>query len=125
MKLSPDGKSFVYFRSDSPTNSYILGILDIQSGKEMVLWRISEADAPGGISEPQWVSDGKYIMVVKNLTQGTELWRFPVAAGPGEKLYFSPMKSTAFTMHPSGNRMAFTQYRLNYELWALENFLPK
>jgi Tol biopolymer transport system component len=125
MKLSPDGTRFVYFRNDSPTKSYVLGILDIKSGKEMVLWQVPEADAPGGISEPKWIPDGKYVLVTRDLNQGSELWRFPVAGGPGEKLYFSPMKSAGFAMHPSGNRMAFTQYRWNFELWALENFLPK
>jgi Tol biopolymer transport system component len=125
MKLSPDGTHFVFYRSDVQTKSYKLDILDIQSGKELVLWQVPEADAPGGISEPQWTPDGKYILVKKNLSQETELWRFPATGGPGEKIYFSPEKSMDFTLHPDGNRMAFTQYRMNYELWVLENFLPK
>lgn len=125
MKLSPDGTRFVYFRNDSPSKSYVLGVLDIKSGKELVLWQVPEADTPGGISEPNWTPDGKYILATRNLNQGSELWRLPAAGGPGEKLYSSPMKSTRFTMHPSGDRMAFTQYSWNYELWALENFLPK
>ena len=122
MKLSPDGTRFVYFRNDRPTQSYVLGILDIQSGKELELWRVPEAD--GGISAPTWAPDGKHVLVGRDLKQGAELWRFPAAGGPGEKLHFSPESTWGFVMHPSGKRVAFTQSRRNYELWVLENFLP-
>ena len=124
MKISPDGTRFVYFRNDRPTKSYVLGILDLQSGKELELWRVPEADSPD-ISGPTWAPDGKHVLVAKSLKQGSELWRFPAAGGPGEKLHFSPEESWGFVMHPSGKRMAFTQSRSNYELWVLENFLPE
>ncbi|HBE40599.1 MAG TPA: hypothetical protein DDW27_05240 [Bacteroidales bacterium] len=124
MKISSDGTRFVYFRNDRPTKSYVLGILDIKSGKESELWRVPEADSPE-ISGPTWAPDGKHILVAKSLKQGSELWRFPVDGGPGEKLYSNPESTWGFVMHPSGKRMAFTQSRTNYELWVLENFLPK
>jgi Tol biopolymer transport system component len=125
MKISPDGTRFVYFRNDMPTKSYMLGILDIQSGKELELCRFSGADSPGGIIGPRWVPDGKHVLVAISPKQGTELWRFPVAGGPGEKIYFFPKWTWGFVMHPSGKRMAFTQSQDNWELWVLENFLPK
>ncbi|MBL7189143.1 MAG: PD40 domain-containing protein [Phycisphaerae bacterium] len=124
MKISPDGTRFVYFRNDRPTKSYVLGILDLQSGKELELWRVPEADSPD-ISGPTWAPDGRHVLVAKSLKQGSELWRFPAAGGPGEKLHFSPESTWGFVMHPSGKRMAFTQSRTNYELWVLENFLPE
>jgi Tol biopolymer transport system component len=126
MKISPDGTRFVYFLNDKPTKSYVLGILDIQSGKELELWRVSGTDYPGGISDPSWAPDGRHVMVVAgSFKQGTELWRFPTAGGPGEKVYSSPEATSGFVMHPSGKRMAFTQSLINFELWVLENFLPK
>ena len=88
MKISPDGTRFVYFRNDRPTKSYVLGILDIQSGKELELWRVPEAD--GGISGPTWAPDGRHVLVARRPRQGAELWRFPAAGGPGERLHFSP-----------------------------------
>jgi Tol biopolymer transport system component len=125
MRISPDGTRFVYFLNDRPTKSYVLGILDIQSGKELELWRVPGADYPGGISGPTWAPDGRHVLLVAiSLKQGNELWRFPAANGPGEKLYFSPEATWGFVMHPSGKRMAFTQNRINFELWVLENFLP-
>jgi Tol biopolymer transport system component len=124
MQISPDGTRFVYFWNDRPAKSYGLGILDIQSGKKLELWRVPEADAPTGIVAFAWTPDGRHVLVARNLTQGTELWRFPAAGGPGEKLHFFPDTTWGFAMHPSGKRMAFTQNRPNYELWVLENFLP-
>ncbi|MCJ7588603.1 MAG: hypothetical protein MUQ00_11995 [Candidatus Aminicenantes bacterium] len=123
MKLSPDGTRFVYVRKDKPTKSHVLGILDLQSGKALEFWRVPEADSPY-IETPAWMPDGKHVVVAKSLKQGSELWRFPAAGGPGEKLHFFPEYTRGFAVHPSGKRMAFTQTRTNYELWVLENFLP-
>jgi len=123
MKISPDGTRFVYTRADRSTKSHVLGILDIQSDKELELWRVPEADSPS-LEDPAWTPDGRHVLVARNLKQGAELWRFPAAGGPGEKLHFFPEESWGFVMHPSAKRMAFTQSRTNYELWVLENFLP-
>jgi len=123
MKISPDGTRFVYYRNDRPAKSRVLGILDIQSGKELELWRVPEADSPS-IGTPAWTPDGKHVLVGRDLKQGAELWRFPAAGGPGEKLHFFPEPTWGFVMHPSGKRMAFTQGRAKYEVWVLENFLP-
>jgi Tol biopolymer transport system component len=123
MKISPDGTRFVYTRADGSTKSHVLGILDIQSDKELEFWRVPEADSPS-LEDPAWTPDGRHVVVARNLKQGTELWRFPAAGGPGEKLHFFPESTWGLVMHPSGKRMAFTQSRTNYELWVLENFLP-
>ena len=124
MKISPDGTRFAYFRSDGPTKSYVIGILDLQSGRELELWRVPEAESME-ISGIAWAPDGRHVLVTRSLKQGTELWRLPSVGGPGEKLHFFPDLSMGFAMHPSGKRMAITQLRMNYELWVLENFLPK
>jgi Tol biopolymer transport system component len=123
MQISPDGTRFVYYRKDIPDKSNVLGILDLQSDKELELWRVPLADSPG-IGSPTWTPDGKYVLVGKDLKQGTELWRFPATGGPGEKLHSFPRSTWGFSVHPSGKRMAFTQMLTNYELWVLENFLP-
>lgn len=125
MKISSDGSRFAYFRHDMPDKSYMVGIMDIQSGKELRSWPIPEKEAPGGIWGVSWTPDGKYILVDRSLIKGSELWRYPVEGGQGEKLHFFPYESYGFEMHPDGNRIAFTQNKTNYELWVMENFLPK
>jgi Tol biopolymer transport system component len=123
MQISPDGTRFVYQRRDMAAKSNVLGILDLQSDKELELWRVPQAESPG-IGSPTWTPDGNYVLVGKDLKQGTELWRFPAAGGPGEKLHSFPQSTMRFVLHPSGKRMAFTQPRTSFELWVLENFLP-
>jgi len=125
MKISPDGARFVYFRNDKPSKSFVLGILDIQSGKELELWRVSGVEYPGGIDGITWAPDGKYVLVSISQKMGNELWRIPVTGGTSEKLYFFPESTWGFVMHPSGKRIAFAQSRINFELWVMENFLPK
>jgi Tol biopolymer transport system component len=124
MKISSDGNRFVYYRNDMPNKSYVVGILDIQSGKELELWRIPEADGID-LSDPIWTPDERYVIVAKLSMHDTELWRIPVTGGPGEKLHIFPENTYDFVMHPNGNQLAFTQYQVNNELWVLENFLPK
>jgi Tol biopolymer transport system component len=124
MKISSDGTRFVYYRNDMLDKSYVVGILDIESGRELELWRVPETDATD-MSDPIWTPDGKYVLIGRSLLQGTELWRFPVTGGPGEKLYFFPEYSFGFVMHPNRNQLAFTKSISNSQLWVLENFLPK
>jgi Tol biopolymer transport system component len=119
IRISPDGTRFVYVRFDLPTRSSVLGILDIQSGKELELWR-----GPEDMSHAKWTPDGRHVLVTRFLKEASELWRFPAAGGPCEKLHFFPEQAFGFNVHPSGKRMAFTQSRTNYEVWVLENFLP-
>ena len=125
MQISPDGSRFVYYRYrlDITAKSSVLGILDLQADKELELWRVPEADSLG-IGSPTWTPDGRYVLVGKNFKQGSELWRFPAAGGPGEKVHSFPESTWRFVVHPSGKRMAFTQSLVNFELWVLENFLP-
>jgi len=127
MKISADGTRFAYFRVDKPNKSYVVAIMDIQSCKEMEIWSVPETDASGSvwIWAVTWTPDGKNILADRSNKQGSELWRLPVAGGPGEKLHFFPEESMGFVMHPDGKRIAFTQNRTSYELWMLENFLPK
>ncbi len=126
MDISPDGTRFVYIRGDGQAKSYVLGIMDIQSGKELELWHIPEADAPGGIMSPRWTPDGKYVLLI---TFGSKndcaLWRFSATGGPGEKLCLFPRATWRLEMHPGGDRMAITQDVASWELWVMENFLAK
>jgi Tol biopolymer transport system component len=125
IKISPDGTRFVYFMNDKPAKSFVLGILDIQSGKELELWRVPGTEYPGGIDGNTWAPDGKNVLVSLNQKMGNELWRVPATGGPAEKLYFFPESTWGIVMHPSGERIAFAQSRINFELWVLENYLPK
>jgi len=120
MKISKDGNRFVYDRIDSPTKTYVLGILNLLTGMEQVLLRDSI-----GLSDPTWTADDQHVLVNKSLRHGSEFWRIPVSGGLAEKLYSSPDYCWGYAMHPSGTRVAFTKQHTNYELWVLENFLPK
>jgi Tol biopolymer transport system component len=123
LTISPDGTRLAYVRRNGPTKSMILYVRDVGSGEVSELWRMSEADGVA-IRTPAWTPDGRYLLVAKDLKQGSELWRVPSNGGPAERLHFFSDSTGGFVVHPSGTRMAFTQERKTYELWVLENFLP-
>jgi Tol biopolymer transport system component len=133
MRLSPDGTRLAYVRTDRDTNSQVLGVLDLQSGRELEVWRLGLTEgAPVGaqgidtlpIKSPAWTPDGRFLLVGRDMKPGTELWRFPATGGQGERLHFFPELTWGFVVHPGGAEMAFTQRRTTWELWVLENLLP-
>jgi len=134
MKISPEGRRFAYVRTDKPGNSDVLGVLDLQSRKELELWRVPLPDSAAIgtttgmethlLKAPAWTPDGRHVLAGRDLKPGTELWRFPAAGGPGEKLHVFAETTSGFVLHPSRTRLAFTQRRPSFELWELENFLP-
>ena len=69
--------------------------------------------SPGTIYGVTWTPDGKYVLVDRNLKQGRELWRYLAEGGPGEKLHLFPENTYGFVMHPNGNQLAYTQYKVN------------
>ncbi len=67
-----------------------------------------------------WTPDGRYIMFGK---QPDELWRLPAEGGKPQKLL--AMDGLAnISIHPDGQRIAFTGGKEEWEVWAMENFLP-
>ena len=57
-----------------------------------------------------------------------DLVRLPAVPTTGGKPVSSGLKMPdlrQLSIHPDGNRIAFTSVRWNYEAWAIDNLLPK
>lgn len=79
-----------------------------------------------------WTPDGKYILATFRedmATKTIDLWRLPVEGGEPQKIASLPPTNYAnqasIHMHPDGSRLAITAGHQKFELWAMENFLPK
>jgi Tol biopolymer transport system component len=78
-----------------------------------------------------WTPDGRYLMFSRPEGSASnpkvgDLWRVPVAGGHPEKVGVAMNISRFPRVHPDGQRIAFESFdRGTFEVWALENFLPK
>jgi Tol biopolymer transport system component len=78
----------------------------------------------------EWAPDGRYLFVIRGLSlqSGTgELLRIPVAGGEPQKLGTTTGLFRSPSIHPDGNRIAFSAQSKasESETWVMENFLPK
>jgi dipeptidyl aminopeptidase/acylaminoacyl peptidase len=83
----------------------------------------------GGINSVAWSADGKDIFFSKT-TEGSkigkcELWRIPSEGGEPEKFDLTAGGLIDLNIHPDGSRIAFTLWRVDEQVWVMENFLPK
>jgi len=124
LAISPDGRSLV-FAGDKALN-----IMPAVGGEPREFHRLQDTEefawnAVG--SGLAWTADGRYILFgVHRLGQPEppeELWHVPVGGGEPQKLLEMDRLSD-ISVHPDGQRIAFTGGSTQMEVWAMENFLP-
>jgi len=93
-------------------------LVRVDSEKEVPFW-----------GTPWWSPDSRYVYFMKGV-KGVEhqwhLWR--VAADGGEPQPFGltlGRQMGGLRLHPDGRRLATTDFKVNLEVWVMENFLPK
>lgn len=125
--LSPDGRQLAMeiFTGDS----MVLKVLPATGGEGRDLVSVDrKKETPFGGS-PWWSPDGRFVYFmkgVKGVEQQWHLWR--VAADGGEPQLFDlrlDRQVGGLRLHPDGRRLATTDFKVNLEVWVMENFLPK
>jgi Tol biopolymer transport system component len=150
-KLSPDGKTLVWWRGgirkrnlDTGEESEVVKTGPVPAydlspdGREVVFQvdgAVKTVSLNGG--EPRelfrglaqgydlkWTRDGRYI-IAQAFTASSQIWRVPAQGGTPLKLDLSVPKLLFFALHPDNRRFAFSSMEESKsELWVLENFLP-
>ena len=74
-----------------------------------------------------WSRDDRFLYFVtyRDVHGDYELWRVPTAGGKPVSTGMKMPDIRQLSIHPDGNRIAFTSVRWNYEAWAIDNLLPK
>ena len=80
-----------------------------------------------------WTPDSREIIYGKDLrapgSQGiakdSELWKVSVEGGEPQKLWKMAGSLKCLSVHPDGQRLAFTSQSWHSEIWVMENFLPE
>ena len=84
------------------------------------------------VMTPAWSADGRFIYFTKlqkspSIGATMDLCRVSIERGEAEKLDLSMSRFRHFTVHPDGQRIAFSSLGANPEqsqVWVMENFLP-
>lgn len=136
--ISPDGQKLVFYRRERlPSKEYLclLKVIPTEGGEplELMQLRSTRGSTPPYIHAPAglvWTPDGAHLIFWrwKSWEPGdlfVELWRASVEGGKPEKLGVEMEIVSGLQIHPDGRQIAFSQRRMMFETWVIENFLPK
>lgn len=130
VRLSPDARRIGFIWSEG-SEMQSLRVVPVEGGEVRELFKREKMTAIGA-SDFQWTPDGKYILTVQAATpttqesaQGHELWRISVSTGEAQPFGLAMKRMGNLALHPDGKRLAFTGGEQKFEVWVMENFLPK
>ena len=125
--LSADGRR-VAFVGGPPTSEHVLGVIDLDTGRERILRR-----EPEPLRSVRWGQDGEELLY----WQGHEIWRLAITragAARGEPTFLLGDLTTfpldwegviaTFRVAMNGRRIGYTRYRNQQNLWLYERADP-
>ena len=123
--ISPDGKWLALLNREKQR---VLSIMPTAGGDPREIYSYEQ----GGnfVITPAWSADGRYIYIFKkqdDLGNMWDLYRVSVDGGEAQKIDLSMARFRHFSVHPDGQRIAFSSMGTNPEqsqVWVMENFLP-
>jgi len=124
--VSPDGEQIAF--SNLSGNLYELAtlyVLSLKEGKPHEIFRLKNPEDFGPIA---WSPDGSRLLFARRNFQENkvEVWQIPAEGGQPQSLGLSTTDMTSsISIHPDGNRIAFSSGQRKAEVWVMENFLPQ
>ena len=125
--VSPDSRRLLIGVNEKGT--LILSVMPAAGGEAQELLRIGgEKDVPFW-GTPWWTPDGRYIAFLKGVKGKTpdewQLWRVAAEGGEPQRMGLTVGRQMGgLRPHPDGRRLATTDFKVNLEVWVMENFLP-
>jgi len=125
--ISPDGKWLALLNRDAQR---VISIMPTSGGEPREIYRFEQG---GNFAiSPAWSADGHYIYFSKlQKPQGEgnvwDLYRVSVDRGEAQNLNLNMAQFRHYSLHPDGQRLAFSSMGANPEqsqVWVMENFLP-
>ena len=136
LTLSPDGNmlAFTALRLAGGTDggvitSTTLTVVPASGGETRELIQVK---FPEFVSSPVWSQDTRSVLFARasaadimSLAESS-VWQIPAAGGEPRRLGAVPgLGNGRLSLHPDGRRLAYTRGERRFEIWAMENLLPK
>jgi len=126
LAVSPNGQRLAFVWTDGKAGITALMVLPTAGGEPRELLRAQE---PEMISVPAWMPDSRHIIYARSVAgekRKFELWRISAEGGEPQKLglVMEGLEPYGLSVHPDGERIAFTAGTEREEVWVLKNFLP-
>jgi Tol biopolymer transport system component len=134
--VSPDGRQVAYTAYDPRNRTGYVGVVPAEGGGSRELFRSSRWVGQN-LRNLAWTPDQRFLVFIQDGRSAQEsgsagdssmaLWKVPIAGGPAQPIGISlrgQIKSPQ--IDPDGKRIFFSRTETRpYEVWALEDFLPK
>ena len=131
LSVSPDGICLAYLRGFH--GKLALSVLDLGSGARKDLWSTEIQTYPWMATG--WSADSKTILLWIQVRDPTgkdqlfELWAVDMDSGEARKTELTVKNMTrpvtTLSMHPDGERIAFSAGQPRFQIWKLANFLDR
>ena len=130
--ISPDGKWLAL--ANRPTavgvkRTFTLKIMPAAGGEVREIYSFEQEGSP--TITPAWSADGRFICFARTQPDSSEglmdLYRISADGGEPQKLDLTMARLRHFSVHPDGQRIAFSsmgENPSNSQVWVMENFLP-
>ena len=133
MTLSPDSKRLAVVDHSRDESTVDLFTLDRETGQRRELWDMHIADGSLPPLVTAWTRDSQSILFWKRLPDRkptvVELWAVPAEGGDALGTELSAENLTGpvrtLSLHPDGERIAFSAGDAKHEIWKLSNFLSR
>jgi len=125
--VSPDGRQLLIGVNENGTQ--ILSVMPAAGGEARELMRVDGEKEVPFWGSPWWTPDGRYIAFLKGIKGKApnqwNLWRVAAEGGEPQRLGLTVgQQMGGLRPHPDGRRLATTDFKVNLEVWVMENFLP-
>ncbi len=125
--ISPDGRRLAITVGEG--NHWVLLVMPLTGGEPRELVRIDREKEPVSGASPWWSPDGGYISFLKGVKEKAadelQVWRVPAEGGEPQRTELTVGRQIGgLKPHPDGRRLASVDFKVNLEVWVMENFLP-
>ncbi len=130
LSLSPDGSKFAARIWDENRRLSLLAEMPVEGGEIRILEELQGEGLAAVIGGLAWSPDSRKILYVRQSVQERanekrlELWFYSASSEESRKLGYMMSRTSCISLHPDGQRLAFTASIPRSAIWVMENFLP-